>query len=174
VRGTPRLARLARALRGRQAEARRCGTHLAGQRHASGVAGARAAASAPAALADLGMDALAAAPALATFRPLPNRLQPLGAHDGIDWINDSISTTPQATLAALDSLAGREVTVIVGGHDRGLDWSGFVAAVKDRSGLRVVAQGANGPRIAQALRQAKTELPLGEAESFDEAVEMAR
>ena len=127
-----------------------------------------------AALADLGMDALAAAPALATFRPLPHRLQPLGAHDGIDWINDSISTTPQATLAALDSLAGREVTVIVGGHDRGLDWSVFVAAVKDRSGLRIVAQGANGPRIAQALRQAKTELPLGEAESFDEAVGMAR
>ncbi|MEY2168166.1 MULTISPECIES: UDP-N-acetylmuramoyl-L-alanine--D-glutamate ligase [unclassified Rhodanobacter] len=127
-----------------------------------------------AALADLGMDALAAAPALATFRPLPHRLQPLGAHDGIEWINDSISTTPQATLAALDSLAGREVTVIVGGHDRGLDWSVFVAAVKDRSGLRIVAQGANGPRIAQALRQAKTELPLGEAESFDEAVEMAR
>ncbi|OOG36030.1 UDP-N-acetylmuramoyl-L-alanine--D-glutamate ligase [Rhodanobacter sp. C06] len=141
---------------------------------APGVHNALNACAALAALADLGMDALAAAPALATFRPLPHRLQPLGAHDGIDWINDSISTTPQATLAALDSLAGREVTVIVGGHDRGLDWSVFVAAVKDRSGLRIVAQGANGPRIAQALRQAKTELPLGEAESFDEAVEMAR
>ncbi|MEW9572447.1 UDP-N-acetylmuramoyl-L-alanine--D-glutamate ligase [Rhodanobacter sp. Si-c] len=127
-----------------------------------------------AALADLGMDALAAAPALATFKPLPHRLQPLGTHDGVDWINDSISTTPQATLAALDSLAGREVTVIVGGHDRGLDWSDFVRATKDRGALRVVAQGANGPRIALALRQAKTGLPLGEAEDFADAVTMAR
>jgi len=64
--------------------------------------------------------------------------------------------------------------VIVGGHDRGLDWSDFVRAAKDRGNLRIVAQGANGPRIAQALRQAKTELPLGEAEDFADAVAMAR
>jgi len=126
-----------------------------------------------AALADLGMDALAAAPALATFHPLPHRLQPLGTHDGLAWINDSISTTPQATLAALDSLAGREVTVIVGGHDRGLDWSDFVRVAKDRGNLRIVAQGANGPRIAQALRAARASVPLGEAEDFADAVAMA-
>lgn len=127
-----------------------------------------------AALETMGFDAIRAAPALASFQPLPHRLQPLGERAGLSFINDSISTTPKATRAALDSLAAREVTVIVGGHDRGLDWSEFVAAVKDRPRLRIVAQGANGPRIALALRQAKTELPLGEAESFDEAVEMAR
>lgn len=127
-----------------------------------------------AALEITGFDALQAASALATFQPLPHRLQTLGERDGLRFINDSISTTPKATRAALDSLAEREVTVIVGGHDRGLDWSEFVAAVKDRPRLRIIAQGANGPRIALALRQSKTELPLGEAESFDEAVEMAR
>ena len=141
---------------------------------APGVHNALNACAALAALEALGHDAIRAAPALAEFHPLPHRLQPLGARDGLDWINDSISTTPQATLAALDSLAGREVTVIVGGHDRGLDWSDFVQAVKDRAGLRIVAQGANGPRIARALRQAKTELPLGEAEDFADAVAMAR
>ena len=46
--------------------------------------------------------------------------------------------------------------------------------MKDRGHLRIVAQGANGPRIALALRQAKTELPLGEAEDFADAVAMAR
>ncbi|MDO1530599.1 UDP-N-acetylmuramoyl-L-alanine--D-glutamate ligase [Fulvimonas sp. R45] len=141
---------------------------------APGLHNALNACAALAALETLGLDAVKAAPALADFHPLPHRLQPLGRRDGVDWINDSIGTTPQATLAALDSLAGREVTVIVGGHDRGLDWSGFVRAVKDRAGLRIVAQGANGPRIARALRQAKTELPLGEAEDFADAVAMAR
>jgi len=141
---------------------------------APGVHNALNACAALAALADLGMDALAAAPALAMFKPLPHRLQPLGMQDGLDWINDSISTTPQATLAALDSLAGREVTVIAGGHDRGLDWSDFVRSAKDRTGLRIVTQGANGPRIAQALRQAKASVPLGEAEDFADAVAMAR
>ncbi|HEX7112188.1 MAG TPA: UDP-N-acetylmuramoyl-L-alanine--D-glutamate ligase, partial [Mizugakiibacter sp.] len=66
----------------------------------------------------LDLDARAALPALRTFRALPHRLQRLGERDGITWINDSISTTPQAALAALQSLEGRAVTLIVGGHDR--------------------------------------------------------
>jgi len=106
------------------------------------------------ALETMGWDALKAAPSLAAFRPLPHRLQPLGEHDGFHWVNDSISTTPQATLAALDSLRGRAVTVIVGGHDRGLDWGEFVGAMKQHAPHAIVAQGANGPRIALALREA--------------------
>ena len=141
---------------------------------APGLHNALNACAALAALETLGHDAIAAAPALADFRPLPHRLQPLGTHDGLAWINDSISTTPLATLAALDSLAGREVTVLVGGHERGLDWSDFVRACKDRGDLRIVTQGANGPRIAQALRAAKATVPLGEAEDFADAVAMAR
>jgi UDP-N-acetylmuramoyl-L-alanine---L-glutamate ligase len=127
-----------------------------------------------AALELMGFDAVAAAPALDRFRALPHRLQPLGERIGLQWINDSISTTPLATLAALDSLRGREVTVIVGGHDRGLDWSPFVQSVATRSALRIVTQGANGPRIAAALRTAKSEIPLGDVDKLDDAIEMAR
>lgn len=106
-----------------------------------------------AALEAMGFDALKAATSLDTFRPLPHRLQPLGEHDGFHWINDSISTTPLATLAALGSLEGHAVTVIVGGHDRGLDWGEFVAAMKAHAPHAIVAQGANGPRIARVLRE---------------------
>jgi UDP-N-acetylmuramoylalanine--D-glutamate ligase len=127
-----------------------------------------------AALEAMGIDAIAAAQGLASFHPLPHRLQPLGEHDGLQWINDSISTTPQATLAALESLQGREVTVIVGGHDRGLDWTPFVDAMKLRKALRIITQGANGPRIAAALRAAKLELPLGDVDHLPDAIEMAR
>jgi UDP-N-acetylmuramoyl-L-alanine---L-glutamate ligase len=139
-----------------------------------GVHNALNACAALAALEAMGYDAVAAAPALATFRPLPHRLQPLGEHDGLQWINDSISTTPEATLAALDSLHGREVTVIVGGHDRGLDWAHFVDAVPSRTALRIITQGANGPRIAAALRAAKSEVPLGDVDKLVDAIEMAR
>lgn len=120
----------------------------------------------------MGFDALAAADALASFRPLPHRLQPLGEHDGFAWINDSISTTPQATLAALGSLEGRQVTVIVGGHDRGLDWSDFVAEAKRHAPYAIVAQGANGPRIAQALRAAG--VAVEETSDLGNAVARAR
>ena len=127
-----------------------------------------------AALEAMGIDAVAAAQGLASFHPLPHRLQPLGQRDDLQWINDSISTTPQATLAALESLQGREVTVIVGGHDRGLDWMPFVDAMKSYKALRIITQGANGPRIAMALRAAKLDLPLGDVDHLADAIEMAR
>jgi UDP-N-acetylmuramoyl-L-alanine---L-glutamate ligase len=127
-----------------------------------------------AALEAMGLDARAAAPALARFHPLPHRLQPLGRRDGRDWINDSISTTPQATLAALASVAGRPVTVIVGGHDRGLDWSGFVAAVRAQAGLTIITQGANGARIADELDAEPIAGEVVRLSTLDEAVARAR
>ncbi len=45
--------------------------------------------------------------------------------DGIVYVNDSISTTPHATLAALELYRDRQVAVLVGGHDRGLPWEDF-------------------------------------------------
>ena len=74
-----------------------------------------------AAIEALGLDAAALASHAATFQPLPHRLQVLGARDGLTFVNDSISTTPHASLAALDVFGGRRVTILVGGHDRGLD-----------------------------------------------------
>ncbi|WP_430392097.1 UDP-N-acetylmuramoyl-L-alanine--D-glutamate ligase [Dyella sp. 20L07] len=126
-----------------------------------------------AALEAMGFDALTAAASLADFRPLPHRLQPLGEQGGLAWINDSISTTPQATLAALASLQGQAITVIVGGHDRGLDWSEFVAAMQLGAPHLIIAQGANGPRIAKELRDAGV-AGLAEVANLDQAVELAR
>src|SRR3546814_11252939 len=55
----------------------------------------------------LGFDGAALAPHAASFRPLPHRLQMLGVRDGITWVNDSISTTPHASLAARTSQESR-------------------------------------------------------------------
>jgi UDP-N-acetylmuramoylalanine--D-glutamate ligase len=83
---------------------------------------------------------------------LPHRLQPLGERAGRLYVNDSISTTPHASLAALAHYRGRRVAILVGGHDRGLDWSDFVTAMRSEAPAAIVCMGANGPRIAQALR----------------------
>jgi UDP-N-acetylmuramoylalanine--D-glutamate ligase len=99
----------------------------------------------------LGFDAAALAPHAATFRPLPHRLQTLGTRDGITWVNDSISTTPHASLAALDCFRDRRVAILVGGHDRGIDWADFAAAMQHRAPAAIVTMGANGPRIHQLL-----------------------
>ncbi len=141
---------------------------------APGLHNALNACAALAALEASGLDALRAAPALASFRPLPHRLQPLGRLHGLDWINDSISTTPQATLAALESLHGHEVVALIGGHDRGLDWSDFVAAMQRQAPRALVCSGANGPRIAQALRDAAVRTELVLVDTLAQAVEQAR
>jgi UDP-N-acetylmuramoyl-L-alanine---L-glutamate ligase len=140
---------------------------------APGLHNAINACAALAALELMGMDARAAAPALATFRPLPHRLQPLGERDGLTWVNDSISTTPQATLAALESLQGQDIALIVGGHDRGLDWSDFVNAMRQSRPKAIICQGANGGRIADALAAADV-CPLERVAKLEEAVTCAR
>lgn len=111
-----------------------------------------------AAIEALGLDALSMAPAAFAFEPLPHRLQSLGRRDGIEYVNDSISTTPYATLAALGCYRGRKVAVLVGGHDRGIDWSGFATGLHDRMPRTVVTMGANGGRIADLL---ESEAPRG-------------
>ncbi|MDB6163067.1 MAG: murD, partial [Xanthomonadaceae bacterium] len=101
----------------------------------------------------IGLDATSLLPAVASFRPLPHRLQVLGTRDGITFVNDSISTTPHASLAALAMFAGRRVAILVGGHDRGVDWECFATALRQQAPAAVITMGANGPRIFAVLER---------------------
>lgn len=124
----------------------------------------------------LGIDAAPLAGAAATFVPLPHRLQPLGTREGVLWVNDSISTTPHASLAALEVYSGRRVAVLVGGHDRGLDWQAFVDAMGPGAPHVVVTMGQNGPRIHELLAPVARAagLQLLEAGDLESAVTQAR
>jgi len=124
----------------------------------------------------LGLDAVALAPHAATFRPLPHRLQTLGVRDGITYVNDSISTTPHASLAALDCFSGSRVAILVGGHDRGLDWSAFVDAMKVHAPAAVITMGQNGPRIRELLAPlaAQSSFVLDAAHDLADAMGKAR
>ena len=123
----------------------------------------------------IGLDAATLAPHAATFRPLPHRLQFLGVRDGIGYVNDSISTTPHASLAALEHFAGRRVAILVGGHDRGVEWDAFADAMRDRPAHAVVTMGANGRRIFELLAPIAAEaFALDEAEDLADAVRKAQ
>lgn len=128
-----------------------------------------------AALEAIGMDAPALAQHAASFQPLPNRLQTLGMRDGVRWVNDSISTTPHASLAALEVFAGQRIALLLGGHDRGLDWQAFADAMHTHAPHCIVTMGANGARI-HALLQPLAEqgrLQLHAAADLPEAVRHA-
>ena len=104
-----------------------------------------------AAIEALGLDAVALAPHAASFQPLPHRLQRLGTRAGMTFVNDSISTTPHASLAALEVYRGQRVAILVGGHDRGLDWTAFAERVGAQPPAAIVTTGQNGPRIHALL-----------------------
>jgi UDP-N-acetylmuramoylalanine--D-glutamate ligase len=103
-------------------------------------------------------------------------LQSLGTRDGIAYVNDSISTTPHASLAALDLFHDRRVAILVGGHDRGIDWSGFADAMRERAPAVVVTMGANGPRIFELLEPIAREagFALQAADDLVDAVRKAK
>jgi UDP-N-acetylmuramoyl-L-alanine---L-glutamate ligase len=90
---------------------------------------------------------------LAGFASLPHRLQPCGERDGVTWVDDSISTTPESTLAALDAFPGRDVVLLAGGQDRGQDYADLGAALAHR-GAAVVGMPTTGERAVAAARAA--------------------
>jgi UDP-N-acetylmuramoylalanine--D-glutamate ligase len=154
--------------RGREVFALPPGFALAGRHNRMNLCAALAAVEA------LGEDAAALIPSLAAFRGLPHRLEVLGERNGRVWIDDSIATTPQATLAALDAIGERPLALIVGGFDRGLDWTPLIERLKRQPVGALVCQGGSGPRIASAVRAALPHQRVVEAEDFDAAVALAR
>jgi UDP-N-acetylmuramoylalanine--D-glutamate ligase len=62
--------------------------------------------------------------ALEGLAALPHRLQTVYTDAaGTEWIDDSISTTPESTIAALESFDQRPVVLIAGGSDRAQDYT---------------------------------------------------
>jgi UDP-N-acetylmuramoyl-L-alanine---L-glutamate ligase len=144
--------------------------HVAAQRdrlaaavHAAGLVGehlvddaALAVGLADAALAAAGTTAPAGEllDALHDFTPLPHRLTPVADVHGVRYVDDSISTVPEAARAALAAYApSGPVTVILGGDDRGQELDDLARAVVATGALPVVT-GALAERLTVAFAAA--------------------
>jgi UDP-N-acetylmuramoyl-L-alanine---L-glutamate ligase len=126
----------------------------------------------------LDIDLVAALDATSDFAALPHRQQELGEIGGVLFVDDSISTAPESAIAALSVYAGRDITVIVGGHDRGIDFGKLVGTLAQGAARAVVCLGASGERIHAGLRAAAVERPEAfltfRAQSMEEAVAYAK
>jgi len=91
--------------------------------------------------------------ALDGFAALEHRLQTVAASDGLEWVDDSISTTPESALAALASFPGRDLVLIAGGQDRGQDYAPLARALAQRAAA-VVGVPSTGARLIEAARAA--------------------
>ncbi|MGD9696849.1 MAG: UDP-N-acetylmuramoyl-L-alanine--D-glutamate ligase [Thermoleophilia bacterium] len=96
-----------------------------------------------------GLGAAALAEGLATFAPVPHRLEPVGRAGGVLFVNDSKATNPDAAVAALDAYP-RGVHLIAGGRAKGTPFGPFARAAKGAV-VRMYAIGDAGPEIAAAM-----------------------
>jgi len=121
----------------------------------------------------LKLDIKVAINSLKAFKPLPHRLQPIGEYHGIHYINDSIASTPHATLAALNTLDASKTIVLVGGFDRGVDWNWWADAIKTAPPKLIVCSGQNGEKIHQVILKHKIKTQSIWHENLKDAVKSA-
>jgi UDP-N-acetylmuramoylalanine--D-glutamate ligase len=97
--------------------------------------------------------------AVAGFGGLPHRLERIVDRNGVFWINDSISTIPQAAVNALLAFPAAD-TLIVGGMDRGIDYSALTDFLPNSSIEHLICLPDSGNRIAQGLTERNADLPF--------------
>jgi len=84
--------------------------------------------------------------AIEKFKPLPHRLEFIGEFMGIKFYDDAISTTPESTIAAIETLKNVG-TIFLGGKDRGYNFSQLEKTIKKYKIKNVVLFPDSGKRI---------------------------
>ena len=102
-----------------------------------------------------GIDVREVVPHLYTFQPLEHRLEPVGTFDGVTFVNDSISTIPQAAISACEAL-GRVDFLLLGGFDRGIDYQPLADYLKTHHVSHLLFTGKAGERMMTLINGAST------------------
>ena len=140
---------------------------LTGQFNVLNAAGAAAAALA------MGCSAESILRGARSFEPIEHRLEFVREFERVRYYNDSIATTPESTLCAIEAL-GPKLVLIAGGSDKGTSFRrlGRAMALETRG---VVLLGETASRIEAAVGEsAAPRCVMTRASSLDEAVRAAR
>lgn len=140
--------------------------HLAGVHNRQDILFARAAA------AHFGAADADCEQAVRSFAGIEHRMEKVGTFKGITFYNDCIATIPHAVLCAVEALRTVD-TLIVGGKDRGLDYSSFVTALRESRIRNIIGTPDTGHKIVQALKAQNSGKNAVAAADLDEAVRAA-
>jgi UDP-N-acetylmuramoylalanine--D-glutamate ligase len=114
---------------------------------------------------------------LPDFKPLPHRLELVAEIDGVRWYNDSIATTPQSAIAALEAFEEPRI-IIAGGYDKNLPFDELGEKIAQEAKAAILI-GQTADKIADAIRQRNTQYAIRNtkiefANSLAEAVDLAK
>lgn len=111
---------------------------------------------------------------LKNFRGLEHRLEFAKKINGVNFYNDSASTNPHTTAAAVRSFTSKPHVLIAGGQDKGLDYKPLAAALKETNTNLVILLGENKTKIRKSLKQHGTRnMKIAMVKNLKEAVHFA-
>jgi UDP-N-acetylmuramoylalanine--D-glutamate ligase len=111
--------------------------------------------------------------AIKAFRGVPHRLQRVAERNGVQFVDDSIATAPERSIAALNAYPDEPLVLIAGGRDKHLPMQSWASLITRRV-RHVVLLGEMSELVASALRECDpTYTAVSRAESMDEAVSQA-
>jgi UDP-N-acetylmuramoylalanine--D-glutamate ligase len=107
------------------------------------------------------------------FAGLESRLRLVATVDGVDFVDDGLSTNVLPALAAVEAFPRRRVALLAGGQSRGIDYAPLAEGLRSRTEeLLVVTMPDNGPDILAAVESvgAGPLVRAVEADSLEDAV----
>lgn len=111
---------------------------------------------------ELGVKAEECHDVIKEFKNLPHRLQFVREVGGVKFYNDSYSTTPETSMAAVDSFE-QPTVLIAGGYDKGADYNEWAVKILTKESLHtVILIGATSDKMEKALFDAEEKLGQGE------------
>ena len=112
-------------------------------------------------------------PHLYTFKSLEHRQEFVGTFKDVKFYNDSISTIPQATMAALKTIKNVNF-LLLGGFDRGIDYEPLVTYLKENALPYILITGQAGQTIKGKLVAAEYQGNILEYTDMQSAFEIIR
>ncbi len=110
--------------------------------------------------------------ALPDFSGLAHRLEYIAEIDGVEYINDSICTIPEAAIAAVEAFPDGADCIIVGGMERGIPYDKLTDFINTGAVKNVILLPDTGARIAKEITNGKVNTVM--AQGLAQAVQTAR
>ncbi|MCY3915465.1 MAG: UDP-N-acetylmuramoyl-L-alanine--D-glutamate ligase [Chloroflexi bacterium] len=103
--------------------------------------------------------------AIRAFTAVKHRLETVRAFNGVTWVNDSIATAPERTLAALASY-DEPLVLLLGGADKDLPWEAAIQ-IALRKARHIIVFGEDGDKqVATKVMTLLSKTRVGDGQVF--------
>ena len=113
--------------------------------------------------------------AVKSFHPVSDRIEFVRNIDGVDWYNDSASSSPTRTIAGLNAFK-EEIVLIAGGYDKNLDYTPIAKPIVDKVKTLVLMGQTSGKIfdvVKQELEKENKTLDIYMCEDINSAIQTA-